>query len=269
MDYAACRFIQVEKEGAVALVTLNRPEALNALGREGHIELENVFEALARDDEVRAVILTGAGKAFSAGGDIKDMHGRVGRELNRPVSEVMEVIKGGRRLLESILDMEKPVIAAVNGVASGLGATLALVCDIVIAADNATIGDAHIRMGIVPGDGGLVFWPLLVGPAKAKEMLMTGDYLSAREAERLGLINRMVPSQELMPACKELAKRLSEGPAIGIACTKLAINKMIKQWFNTVFDIGFAMEMQTFNTEDHREAATAFVEKRKPRFRGK
>jgi len=168
-----------------------------------------------------------------------------------------------------MLDLDKPIIAAVNGAAVGLGATIALFCDIIIAAETARFGDTHVRAGVVAGDGGAVMWPLLVGPAKAKELLMTGDIIDAKEAERIGLVNKVVPLADLLPTARELARRLANGPTLAIAWTKHSINKRIKQDVNLLIDASLASENLTFLTEDHKEAARAFVEKREPKFKGR
>jgi enoyl-CoA hydratase len=156
-----------------------------------------------------------------------------------------------------------------NGVASGLGATIALFCDIIIAAKTARIGDPHVRVGIVAGDGGSVIWPLLVGPARAKEYLLTGDLVNAEEAERIGLINRVVEPEELYPTALALAQRLAAGAPKAIGWTKLSINRWLKEGLNLIMDTSLGLEWLTFVSEDHREAVDAFLEKREPKYKGK
>ncbi len=265
IDYSTYKYIKVDIEDGVATVTLNRPEALNAVNPELSDELHNrIFPDLGRDEAVRAIIITGAGRGFCAGGDVKGMDERATKGARRPSGG-----GGGARLLENMLDLEKPIIAAVNGVAVGLGATVALFCDIIIAAETARFGDTHISVGLVPGDGGTVMWPLLVGPAKAKELLMTGDIINAQEAERIGLVNKVVPLDDLMPTAKELASRLANGPTLAIGWTKRSVNKKIKQDMNLLMDAAGLTETLSFATEDHKEAARAFVEKRKAQFKGR
>ena len=259
VDYSRYRFLKVEKENRVATLTLNRPEARNAIMEEMHFELEDVFIDLARDDEVNAVVVTGAGRVFCAGGDVKQMK----MDAFAPV-----VLVGARRLIHNILDVEKPIIAALNGDAVGLGATIALFCDIIFAAENARIGDPHVSVGLVAGDGGAVIWPLLVGLAKAKEMLLTGDLVSATEAERIGLVNRVVPVEELHSTAMALATRLASGPTWAIRWTKTALNKRLKDEVNLVLDLSLSAERLTMATQDHREAVQAFREKRAPQFKG-
>jgi len=259
VDYSRYRFVKVEKENRVATLTLNRPEALNAIMDEMHGELEDVFVDLARDDEANVIVVTGAGRAFCAGGDVKGMK-------MDPFARV--AITGARRLIYNMLDVEKPMIAALNGDAIGLGATIALFCDIIFAAENARIGDPHVRVGLVAGDGGAVIWPLLIGLAKAKEILLTGDLVSAAEAERMGLVNRVVPIEELHSTAMALANRLASGPTWAIRWTKTALNKRLKDEVNLVFDLSISAERMTMATQDHREAVRAFSEKRAPQFKG-
>ena len=265
MDYSRYQSLRVKMENGVAVVTLNRPEALNAIDTQMHSELSTIFVDLNRDTEVKAVVVTGAGKAFSAGGDINWMREMAAADA----TYVKTLMAEGRQVVYSILDLEVPIIAAVNGPAIGLGATVALFCDIIIASDKARFGDPHVTVGLVAGDGGAVIWPLLVGMARAKEYLMTGDTVDAKEAERIGLINRVVTEQELMPAALALANRLASGPTLAISWTKMAVNKLLKREANLILDASFAWENHCFYSEDFREATAAFLEKRKPLFKGK
>ena len=191
-----------------------------------HQEIEDAFYQVGRDPDVSAVVLTGAGRGFCSGGDVRAMDERGGAIAlqDRPIGAISPI---GRRIVQNILWVEQPVICALNGVAAGLGATLALFCDVIYASDRARIGDTHVRAGLVAGDGGAVIWPLLVGVAKAKELLMTGDIIDATEAERIGLVNRVVPHDDLMETVMELAQRLADGPALAIRGTKHAINKKV------------------------------------------
>ena len=262
-DYRHYETLTIDVQDQVATITLNRPERLNAVNPQMHHELEELFGAIAYDDDVNAIVLTGAGRAFCAGGDVKGMDQRV-REAS-----VRVPLRGAKRLIQQMLEVEQPLIGAVNGDAVGLGATLALFCDIIIAAENARFGDTHIKVGLVAGDGGAVIWPLLVGVAKAKELLFTGDLIDAREAERIGLINRVVPAGKAYDEALTLAKRLAAGPTRAIRWTKLATNKRLKDEVNLVLDASLAVETLSFATEDHKEAARAFVEKRPPKFTGR
>lgn len=262
VDYNKYKTIKIDKVDKTAIVMFNRPEVLNAVNAEMHAELVSIFKDLADDEEVRAVILTGAGRAFSAGGDIKWM-----LEMKHNPNSIMSSHHEAKQIINGILNLKVPIIAAVNGPAVGLGATIALFCDIIIASEDAQIGDPHVKMGIVAGDGGAVIWPLLVGVAKAKELLMTGDLVNAKEAERIGLINKVVPKEELMSTAINLAQRFTEGPGLAICWTKVVINKIIKQYVNLILDNSLAFESITFLSEDHKEAVKAFLEKRKPKFK--
>lgn len=264
VNYDRYQHLKVDLKDGIATLILNRPEALNAINKVMHKELSLIFDDLNQDKRIKVVVLTGAGRAFSSGGDLKwFLH-----ILEEP-GALRDLMREARKIIDDMLDMEVPLIAAVDGPAAGLGATLALFCDIVIATEKAKFGDPHVRVGVVAGDGGAVIWPLLVGVHKAKEFLMTGDVIDAREAERIGLINRVVAEDSALPAATEFARRLADGPSLAINFTKMSVNKRLKQDANLILDNSLAWEEQTFYSQDHREAVNAFVEKRKPRFQGK
>ncbi len=265
--YSEYREIKIEKDGGVVTITLNRPDQRNAVNVAMHSELEDVFVRLNEEEGVRVVILTGAGKAFSAGGDIKAMVNRI--ETGYHSSYNIKRRRGGRRLLENMLNLEPPLIAALNGPATGLGATIALFCDIVIMAESAKIGDTHVNVGLVAGDGGAVIWPLLIGASKAKYYLMTGELIAAEDACRLGLVHKAVPDAALMSEAREMAERLASGPTLAISWSKMAVNKHIRTALNTILDSSLSWEHHTLRSEDHSEAAHAFLEKRKPIFKGR
>ncbi len=268
-DYSSYKYLKVEVKDGIATVTLNRPEALNAMNEAARSELPRIFPDLGQDDDVKVVILTGAGRAFSAGGDVKELSANAerGEPGARPRGGVRRTGTPGG-MLEAMLRLEKPIISAVNGVATGLGGTIALFCDIVIAADVAKFGDHHIRIAVVPGDGGTVIWPLLVGPHKAFEFLTTGNLMDAQEADRRGLVNKVVPLKDLMPTARALARQLADGPTFAIGLTKRSINKRLLRDVNLISEAAGAAEGQCFLTEDHKEAAKAFVEKRAPKYKG-
>jgi enoyl-CoA hydratase len=177
--------------------------------------------------------------------------------------------RDAKQLIWDLLDVEVPIVAALNGHAMGLGASIALLCDVIFMADTATIGDPHVRVGIVAGDGGAVIWPLAVGPARAKQYLLTGDPLGAAEAERIGLVNRVVPAADLDREAMAFAERLAAGAPLAVRYTKLAVNKLIKDALNVAFDASTALELVTFQSEDHQEALAALREKRTPSFKGR
>ena len=250
----------VERDGDLLWVTLNRPDKLNAVDGALHSELVSVLRAVEADDESKVVILTGAGRAFCAGGDVGGMDSESGSNLASRPSEVHDE---GRRLIDALLWVEKPLLAMVNGPAVGLGATLALFCDCVVAAEDARIGDRHVNVGLVAGDGGAVIWPALVGVARAKEMLMTGRLLSGTEAAAIGLVNRAVPAERLRDTTVELARELAAQPPFAVKATKAAINRGLRRSVEDVLDVSLAWERLSMLREDHREAARAFVESRK------
>jgi enoyl-CoA hydratase/carnithine racemase len=259
-DYGRFDGFKVEKQGKIGIVTINQPESLNVFTVELHRQTEEIFQELAYEDSVNAIVLTGAGKAFSAGGDIGMMHEGVFARLTRPEEPI--------RLVLNLLKIKQPVIAALNGDAIGLGATIALFCDIVVASEKARIGDPHVKVGLVAGDGGCVIWPLLVGMNRAKEMLMTGQMLKAEEARNMGLVNHCVHPDQVMPKAMEIASSLADGPAKAIQWTKMSLNRRLIQDVNLILPTSTAFEYLSMYSEDHKEATAAFLEKRKPRFSG-
>jgi enoyl-CoA hydratase len=262
MGYERYRCLATERRGKVLVIAFDRPAALNSITAELHRELSEIFADVARDSETEAVVLTGNGRAFSAGGDLRWFQNMRPPELDALFFEA-------RKIIVDFLEVEQPVIAAVNGAATGLGATLALFSDVIFASDAARIGDPHVRIGVVAGDGGAIIWPWLVGAARAKEFLMTGDLLTAEEAYRIGLVNHVVPADELMQKALALADRLANGPTQAIRGTKVSVNKILRETVNLVLDTSLALEKLCFTTADHREAIDAFLEKREPKFSGR
>jgi enoyl-CoA hydratase len=258
------RHIEFKRAGRVLTIVMNRPEVKNAANVRMHNELSRVFADAARDDQSDIVVLTGAGDAFSAGGDINSMRDKIAdRTLwNDTVDEA-------RALFYSVLDLDKPLIARINGAATGLGATLAVYADISLAVDTAVIGDPHVKVGLVAGDGGALMWPMLIGFQKAKELLFLGDNISAAEAARLGLITHAVPAAELDARIDELVTRLLKLPPFALRGTKKAINHTLKQLALATFEYGVSLETQSQLTRDHAEAVAAFIEKRKPQYTGR
>jgi len=264
LDPTKFEAIRIERLGDVLRATIAHPGSpLNAVDGRLHEELTRLFRELRRESEARVAILTGSGRAFSAGGDFGWFP-----ELRKP-GRLEALRRDARQMIADLLDTEIPLIAAVNGPAIGLGASLALLCDFIIAGEAATFADPHVRVGLVAGDGGAVIWPLLLGPARAKRYLLTGDSLDAREAERIGLVSFVVTDGELAARSLELAKRLAAGAPLAIRYTKLAVNKLVKEALNTAFDTSTALELLTFHSEDHREALDALRLKRRPRFTGR
>jgi enoyl-CoA hydratase len=259
--FAEDHHLEIDIEDRVATVRLNRPEKRNAVDHSLHTGLETIWRPLGTDPSVGAIVLTGAGKGFCAGGDV------VGFYPEDPGP--LEQMRGSRWLVQEMVNCEAPVIAAVHGVAAGLGATLALLCDIIYMAEDARIGDTHVNMGFVAGDGGAVIWPLLVGPHRAKEFLMGGTLLDGRKAAEIGLVNHCVPGEDLVERATEHARQLAHGPQVAIRWTKLALNQQLRQSLNLAMDVGLAVEHLSGHTEDQKEAVAAFVEKRQPKFTGR
>ncbi len=263
LDQANYETITIEKRpDGVAILTLNRPERLNAVNGAMHSELTTIWLDLQADPDVRAAVLTGAGRAFCAGGDFSP-------SSNMTTKTGLPMIQEARRIVDNMLDVEKPIIAAVNGAAAGLGATIALLCDVVIASRNARIGDPHVKMGITAGDGGAVIWPLLVGVNRAKYMLMTGDLVPAEEAMAMGLVQKVVDEGEALNEALFLAKRLAAGAPYAVQSSKVSVNKFIKLVSNLVLPLSLALEEISMTKADHREAVKAFQEKRDPQFTGR
>jgi enoyl-CoA hydratase len=261
VDLSKYQTIRHERRGRVLTLILNRPEALNAVDGKMHAELSHVFDDAADDPESDVVVLTGEGRAFSSGGDIPWMQTVIDDGFNRTAREA-------RRIIFSLLECEKPVIARLNGHATGFGATLALFCDVAIAVDTAKIGDPHVQVGFTAGDGSTVIWPQLIGYARAKEFLMTGDLLTAPEAARIGLINYSVAAEDLDARVYGLATRLAEGSQLAIRTTKMSVNIGLRQLAASMMDACLAYEAISNSSHDHQEAVTAFREKRKPNFKG-
>ena len=256
--------LRLERRGHVLRVTIAHPTSeLNAVDEALHADLTRLFAGLRREEEARAVLLTGRGRIFSAGGDFAWFP-----KLREP-GRLEALRRDAKQLIWDLLDVEIPIVAAVNGHAMGLGASIALACDVILMADTATVGDPHVRVGIVAGDGGTAIWPLAVGPARAKEYLLTSDPLTAAEAERIGLVNRVVPAAELDAVAMKMAERLAAGAPLAIRYTKLAVNKLVKDALNIAFDTSTAYELVTFHSEDHEEALAAIRDRRPPIFKGR
>lgn len=242
-------------------MSINRPLELNVVNAGLHRELSRIFLDVASDDDADVVVLTGEGQAFCAGGDISWMRAML------DVPGAFAAIAGeGRQIIHSLLELEKPVVCRLHGDAIGLGATLALFSDVVIANEDARIADPHVRVGLVAGDGGAVIWPQLIGYARAKEYLMTGDSLTGREAARIGLINRAVPLALLDAEVDKLLQKLLRLPQDAMRWTKASVNIALRQLVGSVLDASLAFECVSSTLPDHREAVAAFLAKRTPTF---
>ena len=250
----------------VTYLTLNRPEALNAITPAQRDRLITLLGEASADPSVRAVVLTGTGRGFCAGADLR-VGGSSGERIPGDVARVIR--QGAQRLIAAVLDCEKPVLAAVNGTAAGLGAHLALACDLVLAAESARFIEVFVRRGLVPDGGGAYLLPRLIGPRRAKELMFFGDAVSAADAERLGLVNRVVPDGELEKTAREWAERLATGPTRALALTKQLVNASLDSDRTTAFAAEAAAQEINMTTEDAREGVASFVERRSPEYRGR
>jgi len=264
IDYSRYKALRIEKKGKVAVVTLNRPDALNAFDRTMHWELEDILEDVSKDDDIFAAVLTGSGKMFSCGGDIHYMEERI---KNPKSSEI--TMDNVRHLVSNLVELEKPIIAALNGDAIGLGATVALFCDIIIMSEKARIADAHVKVGMVAGDGGCSIWPFIVGMHRAKEYLLSGDLIQAKEAERIGLVNYVLPAEDVLPKALSMAEKLANLAPKAVRWTKRCLNKHIKESVELIMDSCVSLEYHSMLLDDHKEAVDAFLNKRRPEFTGK
>ncbi|MCY1228182.1 Crotonyl-CoA hydratase [compost metagenome] len=264
MRFTDYQHLILSRRGRVLEITLNRPEQMNAFNAGLHAEMARVFTDANNDPDSDVVVLTGAGRAFSAGGDIDSM-----KSATDDIDAFRTTAREAKQIIFSLLDCEKPIIAKVNGHAIGLGATIALFCDVIFAAETAKIGDPHVNVGLVAGDGGAVIWPQLIGYARAKEYLLSGEPLSAADAARIGLINHAVPAAELDERVNQFADRLAAGATAAIRWSKVSVNIGLKQLAHSIMDTSIAYEWLSSRSQDHREAANAFSEKRKPVFTGK
>jgi enoyl-CoA hydratase len=264
IDPSRYDWIKIDKrEDGVATLVLNNPRRKNAVPRPMHRELERIWDEIDADDDIRVVVLTGEGDAFCAGTDlsVQDQDNQEGRKGRPPT-------RSARRLFWNMLDAEKPIIAKVRGPAYGVGVNIALACDMVIAAEGARFCDSHVRMGIAPGDGGAALFPLLLGFHRAKEYLMLGEPIEARKAAELGLINYCVAEAELDAFVDGYARRLAAGAPLAISYGKMSVNLLLKQMTAGAFETSLAYDQLTLFTDDHKEGARAFLEKRPPSFKG-
>ena len=255
--------IVLERKEGVATLTLNRPEKLNALNRKMMEEMESARVQVSKDRDVRVVVITGAGRAFCSGADV----GEIAQAADQ--GEIRDWLQMANRLILALTDLEKPVIAKVNGVAVGGGCSLALSADIIIASENAQFSLIFSRIGIIPDGGALFHLPRLVGPAKAKELIFTAKMVGAKEAERIGLVNKAVPANELDNEVNTLAKQLAEGPTVAFGLAKKIVNKGLSMDLSSVLEWEAFGQAIAGTTEDAREGVLAFLEKRKPEFKGR
>jgi enoyl-CoA hydratase len=252
-----------EKKDDIGILTVNRPDKLNAISNELTAELSHLLDELEKDDKLRVLIITGSGdKAFVAGADIQelvDRDARMGRRVSHERQEIFSRIE----------NLPVPVIAAVNGYALGGGLELALACNIRVCSEKAQFGAPEVKLGIIPGDGGTQRLPRLVGLGRAMEMILTGDFIDAQEAYRIGLVNKVVPPEELMNAAMELAQKIASRPPLAVKYAKEAVNRSQEGDTASGFALESYLHALTCTTEDKKEGVAAFLEKRKGKFKGK
>ncbi len=256
--------IRIERDADLMIVTIDHPDsAMNAVDERLHHDLWELFRMLGSEHKARAVVLTGSGRAFSAGGDMSWFP-----QLRQP-DRLHALRREGKQLIWNLLDVEVPIVCALNGSAAGLGASVALLCDVIVMADTASIIDPHVQVGLVAGDGGAAIWPLVLGPLAAKRHLLLGEPLRADEALRLGVASEVCPVDDVADVARRWATRLASQAPLALQGTKLAVNAQIKQALLTSFDVSMALEMACFHSADHAEAVSAFVDKRTPTFEGR
>lgn len=264
MNYDQYEALKITKEGRILTITMNRPEVKNALNAQLHDEFYRIFHDVDSDLAIDIIVLTGSHGSFCAGGDLDmllAMHGD-------PVT-TSEAIRKDRKIQNALLDLEKPIIAKVNGPAIGLGCSLALLCDFIYATPESVFADPHVAIGLVAGDGGAFIWPQLIGYARAKRYLLTGDPIKGEKAAEIGLITEVVSAEEIDEVVDKMAKRLAAGATHAIKWTKASINAGLKVTANAVIDRAASFENITQLLDDHKIALEAFQQKKKPKFTGK
>ena len=255
---------QYSQSGGVATITLNRPERLNALTFEVYRELTDTFDALRSETDVRVVVVTGTGKAFCSGGDVRDI---IGQLFERDMAGLLEFTRMTCELVKNIRELPKPVIASLNGTTAGAGACIALASDLRIASDEAKIAFLFVKVGLSGADMGAAYLlPRVVGLTKATELLFTGDFISAKEAEQIGLYNRVVPADDLARVTAEVADRLAKGPAFALAKTKEMIDRELHMSFDAALECEAQAQAICMQHPDYREAYEAFIAKRVANF---
>lgn len=247
------------RDKGVVVVSFNRPEKMNAIDNQLHHEMISFTRDFDDDPELRVMVLAGAGKAFCVGGD-----------FSADTAIDMPTLTEARRIIDHLLECSKPIIAAVHGYALGLGANIALLCDVVVAGPDARFADTHVKMGIGAGDGGQLIWPLLIGVNRAKYYLMSGDMISGEDAVNMGLASFYAETTEdVLPKALEIADKLAEGAPLAMAASKAAVNAYMRMLSANIMPISLQAEAATIASEDFKEAVSAFQEKRKPAFKGK
>ncbi len=263
MKYSEYQHLLFErKDDGILLITINRPDVLNATNSRLHWELSRVWLDIGDDPETNVIVITGAGRAFSAGGDLAMIE-----NLRANAATIAGAMKEAGDIVYNMINLDKPIISAINGVAVGAGLAVAFMADISIASESMRITDGHLRLGVAAGDHAVIIWPLLCGMAKAKYYLMTADFIDGKEAERIGLVSLCVPADKLMDKAMEVAHKLARGPQQAVRFTKRSLNNWLRA-AGPAFDASLAMEMLGFFSADLAEGVKALQEKRQPSFPG-
>ncbi len=255
--------VLIRREDKVGTIVLNRPQALNYLDEEMGLQIDRALQEFAQEEGIRCVVMTGTGRAFSAGGDIKFM------QKDHGVHEFVQRMEVVTRYIRSMIDLPKPIIASVNGLAVGAGCNMALAADLIIASADAKFGQVFSRIGLIPDCGGSYLLPRRVGITKAKELIFTGRIIDAEEAERIGMVNRVVPSESLQEETKKIALEIAAGPTLALGIAKRILNQSFETDLETILRLENSNQSLLRKADDHREGVQAFFEKRKPEFKGR
>lgn len=266
IDYAEYKALKIDRRDGILTLTLSNPGRRNAITPDMSSELARIWDDIWEDEETAIVILTGEGDSFCSGADLGILGDSSAEEPKGSYVNITSRV--AKKHVMGLIDCEKPVLAKVRGPAFGLGVNLALASDMVFAAPSAKFCDSHVKAGLVAGDGAVLMWPLAIGFHRAKEYLMTGDPIPAVEAERIGLINRVIPDEELDDYVQKMAEKLRDLPPHAVNYTKSSLNIAMKQMAQASFEASLAYEIYTMQTADHQEAMAAFGEKRKGKFKG-
>jgi len=269
-DYSEYPALLVERagpDGEVFVVSINRPDRMNAVDPESHTQVARIWRDLDRDPDCRAIVLTGVGKAFCTGLDFKAAHGEP--SAKGPQYRSLRARPGASKIVDYILEVEKPIVSMINGPAMGLGFILAMLGDITVASDDATMGDTHINLGITPGDGGILLLPMLLGMNRAKQLLLLGEVLTGKEAAQMGLVNYSVPHEQLREFALNIAVKLAAKAPYALKTTKASLHMILRRRALDVLDLSHLYEQLAMRTEDHREGVKAFKEKRTPKYIGR
>jgi enoyl-CoA hydratase len=264
MNYSKFETLSIERDGHIARLKATRPELLNRIDEPAHQELIKAFRELQHDREIRAVLWTSEGRAFSAGGDLQEIYSQ-----NSDINRRLEMYQQAKDIIHSLLDIPVPVVVSLHSHAYGLAATLVMICDAIVACPNARIADTHVKVGLVAGDGGVIGWPSIMGMMRAKYHLLTGEPITAEEGYRIGMITKLADTpEECAKVAEALALQMAALPPIAVQGTKRTFNAALRARANEVLETGLLFEQGSLATSDLLEAVEAFKEKREPTYHG-